>query len=207
VNFDGPALDALKVRAKKQLRSRARALRGAIPRRALKVRSDAVVARLEALEPALLPSPLRSVALFWPMEDKGEVDLRAFDASCRARGLAVYYPFFGETLESSGFARVDRVSELEERGRGFAEPDESAPRAEPGEVDLIVVPALAVCESGHRLGYGAGFYDGVLPRFRPPAKTIVVAYDFELLSELPTSDHDVACDLVVTDQRTLVPRV
>jgi 5-formyltetrahydrofolate cyclo-ligase len=32
---------------------------------------------------------------------------------------------------------------------------------------------------------------------------VVVAYDFQLLAEVPTLPHDVPCDIVVTDARTL----
>jgi 5-formyltetrahydrofolate cyclo-ligase len=65
------------------------------------------------------------------------------------------------------------------------------------------VPALAVSSAGHRLGYGVGFDDATLPDFCPPAASLIVAFDFQLLAELPTLDHDFACDLVVTDARTL----
>ena len=71
------------------------------------------------------------------------------------------------------------------------------------KVDLIVVPALAVAPTGHRLGYGGGFYDVMLPDFCPPATAVVVAFDFQLVAELPAEPHDVACALVVTDARTL----
>ena len=43
-----------------------------------------------------------------------------------------------------------------------------------------------------------------LPDFVPPAVSVIVAYDFQLLAEIPTLPHDVACQLVVTDTRTLV---
>ena len=55
----------------------------------------------------------------------------------------------------------------------------------------------------HRLGYGAGFYDSLLPDVRPPAQAVVVAFDFQLLVDLPTLPHDVPCDWVVTDTRAL----
>jgi 5-formyltetrahydrofolate cyclo-ligase len=202
VILEGPALDALKIKAKKQLRARARSLRVAIPRPALLVRSLAIIERLEALE---WVRAAKALALFWPMEDRGEVDLKDFDTRCRALGKAVFYPYYGPTLAESGFARVNDPEELEERGRGFREPSAEAVRAEPGDLDVVVVPALAASASGHRLGYGAGFYDGVLARFCPPARSVIVAYDFELLAEMPTEAHDVACDVIVTDARTLSP--
>lgn len=202
VNLDGPELDVLKARAKKQLRQRARAVRSAMPKDALRRRSDAIATRIDALPEF---ASARSIALFWPMDQKGEVDLRALGGRCRERGLRVYYPVSGETREDSGFSQVASDEELEERGRGFREPSGEATRAGATEIDIIVVPALAVSPTGYRLGYGAGFYDAILPRFSPPAVTVVVAYDFELLLEVPALAHDVPCNVVVTDAQTLRP--
>jgi len=67
----------------------------------------------------------------------------------------------------------------------------------------VLVPALALDSRGHRLGYGAGYYDRTLPRFCPPAVSIGVAYDFQLLVELPVTEGDVPCDWIVTDTRAL----
>jgi 5-formyltetrahydrofolate cyclo-ligase len=205
VDFDPAALDALKRRAKRHLRQRMRALRGAVPPEALARRSAAVVERLSGLPEV---GAARSVALFWPILGSGEVDLREMDAACRARGARVFYPRMPDAAGGSiGFARVDSASDLAEAGHGFLEPPGAAPAAVPGELDLVIVPALAVAEAGLRLGYGSGFYDAVLPLFCPPAVSIVVAFEFQLLAELPTTEGDVACAVVVTDARTLrVPR-
>jgi 5-formyltetrahydrofolate cyclo-ligase len=106
----------------------------------------------------------------------------------------------GETLRT-GFRWVDDPGLLCERGRGFCEPPEDAPEVRAGELDLVFVPALAVAPNGQRVGYGAGFYDATLPDFCPPARSVVVAFDFQLLGEVPSSEQDVACDLVLTDKR------
>jgi 5-formyltetrahydrofolate cyclo-ligase len=200
VDLTGPALDDLKHRAKRHLRQRMRALRGAIPALARGDRSRAIAQRVLGL-PEIARAD--SVALFFPMDEKGEVDLRAVDEHCRAHGARVYYPHAPRGKESAGFRLLETLSDLAEAGHGFLEPPEDAPEARPGEIDVIIVPALAVSETGHRLGYGGGFYDALVPHFSPPAVTIVVAYDFELLAELPTHDWDVACDIVVTDARVL----
>ena len=97
------------------------------------------------------------------------------------------------------------LSELVVGAQGFAEPAAHLVSAVRGEVDVVVVPALAVAADGHRLGYGAGFYDRVLPAYRPPACAIAVAYDFQLVMELPVLENDLACDLVVTDVRAIRP--
>ena len=68
---------------------------------------------------------------------------------------------------------------------------------------MIVVPALAVDPRGHRIGYGAGYYDRTLPRFAPPAVRRAVAFDFQLVAEVPSTEGDVAVDWIVTDARAL----
>jgi 5-formyltetrahydrofolate cyclo-ligase len=193
-------------RAKKQIRSRMRSLRGAHPPAALAERNGRIVERLRTL-PALVQA--RSVACFWPMTDRHEVDLRPFDAYLREQGKRVYYPGLagGDGAPVRTCMRLTRsTDELVVRGGRFAEPPREAPEAERGDVDLLVVPALAVAANGHRIGYGAGFYDAALPDFRPPALAVVIAYDFQLLAEVPAEPHDVPCDIVVTDARTLVVR-
>lgn len=188
--------------AKQELRKRLRALRLAHPAEALATRSRAIVTRVAEL-PAFASAA--SVALFFPMQDRKEVDLRPLDAEARRQGKRVYYPFLeprGEALVS-GFRLTASLDDLQDRGQRFLEPPPDAPVAARGEVDLVLVPALAVAPSGHRLGYGAGFYDSLLPDVRPPARAIVVAYDFQLLVELPVLPHDVACDGLVTDARSL----
>jgi len=197
-----PEERALWDQAKKLIRQRMRALRAALPASAWQARSGKICARLSALPEY---QAARSIALFWPIDERREVDLRSLDASARAAGKLVYYPFMDPlgAIFRTGFRRVDDTSALIERGRGFSEPPNDAAEAGAGSLDLIVVPALAAAPSGHRLGYGAGFYDQTLAEFCPPALTLVVLYDFQLLSELPQATHDIACSLIVTDERTL----
>jgi 5-formyltetrahydrofolate cyclo-ligase len=193
----------LAARAKKQLRARMRALRAAHPEKARAERSARVVERVTAL-PEWVAA--QSVALFASLVDGGEVDLGALDRAARASGKRVFYPTIERrgVREHTALAETRDASELLARGRRFAEPPEGALRAERGDVDLVVVPALAVAATGHRLGYGGGFYDALLPDFCPPAVAVVVAFDFQLLAELPIEAHDVPCAVVVTDARTLV---
>jgi 5-formyltetrahydrofolate cyclo-ligase len=188
--------------ARRELRRRMRALRQALPARAAAERSQRIAARLLEL-PELQAA--RGVALFWPIEERREVDLRPIDASLRASGARIHYPFMDETPDGfrTGFRLVTRVAELAERGRMFAEPPPGAPEAARGDLDLVIVPCLAASADGHRLGYGAGFYDATLPDVRPPALALVVAFSFQLISEIPPNDADVACDLVVSDDRVI----
>ena len=142
-----------------------------------------------------------AVALFYPIEGKNEVDLRPLDAALRDRGARVAYPSIDPETRVMTFRFVSNPETMEERGLGFREPAESDEEAT--RIDIIVVPALQIDPRGHRIGYGAGFYDRALPRFAPPALKVGVAYDFQLISEVPVTEGDVALDVVVTDTRTI----
>jgi 5-formyltetrahydrofolate cyclo-ligase len=198
---DPETLRQLKTDARRQLRARYQGLRAAFPLTARAERSQRIIERVVELE---VYTAARSLGLFWPFG--AEVDLRPLDERARAEQKKVFYPVLDPTPEGTirtGFAEACCVAELVERGQRFAEPPADAPRAARGEIDLILVPALAVTDDGHRLGYGRGFYDVTLPDFSPPAKSLIVAFDFQLLAELPVFEHDFACDLVVTDSRVI----
>ena len=76
------------------------------------------------------------------------------------------------------------------------------PEVPASAVDFVLVPALAVDLQGNRLGYGKGLYDRLLPTL-PTALRCALAYDFQLVSELPSSPTDAPVDVVVTDARVL----
>ncbi len=201
-SFDEAQIAAVAEAAKLELRKRMRAVRAAHPAEALRARSQALVERARSLE-AFEAS--RAIALFYPMIERKEVDLRELDAEARRRGKRVYYPFLEPRADTlvSGLRLTASLSDLADRGQRFLAPPPDAEQARRGDVDLLFVPALAVAPSGHRLGDGAGFYDSLLPDVCPPAKAVAVAYDFQLMVELPVLPHDVPCDLIVTDARVL----
>jgi 5-formyltetrahydrofolate cyclo-ligase len=188
----------LRYRAKAALRKRARALRNSIPRDAVAERSARIAARIEGL-PAIAPA--REVALFWPIEGRNEVDLRPLDARLRAQGKRIAYPSIDPDTRVMTFRLVDDPASLEERGLGFREPDPAAPEA--ASLDVVIVPALQIDPRGHRIGYGAGFYDRTIPRFCPPAVAVAVAFSFQLIPEVPITEGDVAVSLIVTDEKVL----
>jgi 5-formyltetrahydrofolate cyclo-ligase len=195
--FDPDIESLFRRQAKAALRKRARALRNSIPVTALGARSEKIVERVIACEPF---ERARSVALYWPMIERGEVDVRAIDEAARQAGKRVAYPFLRDDADMA--LLVAEPGSLEERGHGFAEPPERAPEITTNDELVVIVPALAVDTRGHRIGYGKGFYDRLLVRICPPAFAVAVVYDFEVVSEVPADTHDHAVDLVVTDLRS-----
>lgn len=201
VDFDTELVEQVRVRAKRQIRSRMRALRRALPASAIAARSARIVERLLALDTF---GSAATLGLFWPIADRGEVDLRSLDAKARAAGKIVCYPGVEgpEGEQTPAFVVVDDVEQLVDRGGGYPEPAPGSRAIASGAVDLAVLPALAASPDGHRLGYGSGFYDRLLASARPRS-SVVVVFDFQLLMELPVADHDVAASRVVTDSATV----
>lgn len=73
------------------------------------------------------------------------------------------------------------------------------------EIEVIVVPAVAYDRKGNRLGRGKGFYDRLLASTR--ATKIGVAYEFQIVDEVPTEPHDVAMDIVISPEGCHICRV
>ncbi len=83
------------------------------------------------------------------------------------------------------------------------EPLEEAPVLDP---DLLFVPLACFDRRGHRIGYGAGFYDRTLARLRAmkPVRAAAVAYGVCEIAAVPYESHDQTLDAVVTEQETIL---
>jgi 5-formyltetrahydrofolate cyclo-ligase len=74
---------------------------------------------------------------------------------------------------------------------GILEPHPQSPLVAVGEVDLILVPAVACDVKGYRLGYGAGFYDRLLsqPQWRS-VPSVGIVFESARLPSLPRDSWD-----------------
>ena len=73
---------------------------------------------------------------------------------------------------------------------------------DPQDIELVVVPAVAYDRNGNRLGRGKGFYDRLLRNTK--ATKIGVGYEFQLVDEVPSEPHDVAVDIIITQNSTII---
>lgn len=84
---------------------------------------------------------------------------------------------------------------------GIPEPGPERPVVAPGEVDLFLLPGVAFDLSGNRLGYGRGYFDRVLAG--APGVKAALAFDGQVVDQVPAGPADVAVDLVVTPTRVV----
>jgi 5-formyltetrahydrofolate cyclo-ligase len=72
----------------------------------------------------------------------------------------------------------------------------------PQEVDLAILPGVAFDFHGYRLGYGGGYFDRFLDSLRPDCPKIALAYDFQILNQLPVEEHDTKVDIILTESKS-----
>ena len=85
---------------------------------------------------------------------------------------------------------------------GIREPLPKAPSVEP---DILIVPLLAFDRQGHRLGYGAGYYDMTINTLRS-AKAVTavgIAFAMQEIDAAPTTPRDARLDLVLTEREVI----
>lgn len=99
---------------------------------------------------------------------------------------------YGEEMR---FLYLDDLSQVAKGYGGIPEPIADEPVAR-DETALILMPGLAFDPQGHRIGYGGGFYDKFLAA-EPHHLTVALCYDFQMLPNLETDDHDIPVDQVL----------
>jgi 5-formyltetrahydrofolate cyclo-ligase len=85
---------------------------------------------------------------------------------------------------------------------GIREPTQDAPEVLP---DILIVPLAAFDRFGHRIGYGAGYYDMTLQGLRKKKKIVAIGIAFAVqeIAKVPATTRDERLDLVLTERETI----
>ncbi len=65
---------------------------------------------------------------------------------------------------------------------------------------LMIMPGVAFDRSLHRIGYGGGYYDRFLTS-HPDMRRIALAFDFQVLDEVPFGVKDISPEMIITEKR------
>jgi len=134
-----------------------------------------------------------------------EVQTEYFIADCRRHGKKVCVPVWDESRGMYGWA-LWRDHEAVRAGKlGIPEPAAPAWVA-PEAIDLMVAPGLAFDSRGGRLGHGGGYYDRLMGGLRPDAVKAGLAFDYQLVPQVPLTADDVLVDMVVTETKIIRSR-
>jgi len=154
----------------------------------------------------------RRIAFYFPSD--GEIDTTPLLEIAWQQKKLCYLPVLwhlgGNRLR---FAPAMPGMELALNRYGIPEPVEPPRRClQASQLDLILLPVVAVDHNGYRLGMGGGYYDrslaylGHRQLWRKP-RLVAAAYEFQVVSRLPHDPWDVRLDGVVSESgQQLFPR-
>jgi len=178
--------------AKKQLRLETLARRDALsPEWRIEASS-----RMAGAAAGIQIEPGTIVSGFWPM--RSEVDVRPLMFALREKGARLCLPAILDKT-TIVFRELLRGAEMVEMGYGTTGPAEDAAVLDPA---LMLIPLAAFDRRGHRIGYGAGYYDRAIARLHAigmKPRLIGIAFDCQEVDFVPDEPHDVIVSEILTE--------
>ena len=183
------SIDDLKI----ELRKTAFARRDALPATERQAAAETIAAR--PFPVPVVPGVI--VSGFSPL--KTEINPLPLMRKLAAAGAKLALPVVqgrGKPLLMRAFAFGDALASGQ---WGIREPKADAAEVAP---DILLVPLLAFDRNGQRIGYGAGYYDMTIAKFRAMKRVVAVgiAYAAQEIAQVPVSERDARLDLVLTER-------
>ncbi len=183
---------------KQTLRTAALARRNSLAPAEVALWARLIQERILHFSPYLL---CRSVALYSPVENEVATD-RIRDHALRSQ-KKLFYPKLGER-DDLAMVRVESAEELKPGRYGILEPTgEKIMTKEDQEALIIFVPGLAFDRQGNRLGRGKGWYDRAVELLERGPGLIALAYEFQIVDQVPTEKWDRKIHYIITERRII----
>ena len=136
----------------------------------------------------------------------GEIDPSVALEHVETSGGTVALPRVSDAAPRLRFHTVATGAPLVTGRFGLSEPPAAAPEVGAGALAVVIVPGLAFDPAGRRVGFGGGYYDGVIDDARAGGAAVIgFAYDFQIVDRCPAGPEDRAVDAVVTETRVINP--
>lgn len=182
--------------SKESIRKSMKAERDRLSKRDVRDRSKLVIENLY-----LLPDFFRADVIHTYVSSKNnEVDTHELIRLLLKQKKRVVAPIADKATKQMRHSELFSLSELGTASYGILEPRIYRPVAI-ADVNVVVVPALAVDRKGNRLGFGAGFYDRFLHDVNLP--TVALAYNFQVLNDVPQEQTDIPVSFIVTESEII----
>ena len=134
---------------------------------------------------------------------RNEVDVRGALLKLGERGHSLCLPVI-EGADKALFFRKYKLGDALVVGRyGIPIPAAGVPVFRP---DVLLVPLVAFDRRGHRLGYGAGYYDRTIAALRERKEEVLIigiAYAQQETEMVPEAAHDQLLDMVITENEII----
>lgn len=133
------------------------------------------------------------IGFYWPI--KGEIDLRPLLKDLLSEGAEAALPVVVEKDHPVEFWQWHTEVKMSRGIGNIPVPSERKPI----QPTVMLIPLIGFDQSGHRLGYGGGYYDRSLMELRLKPMTIGVGYAFGRLPSIYPQEHDYPLDAIVTE--------
>lgn len=185
---------------KKELRQRVRArLKNLSPER----RAAASAQACSLLEEQAAWKNAQTIFFYAPLPE--EVDLWPLLRDSLAAGKIIALPRFDAAAQRYVACQIqDPAADISDGRFGIREPAEHCVLLPLNRLDLALAPGVAFDLRGRRLGRGKGFYDQLLALVR--GTTCGVAFDEQIVREIPVEPHDVHLNCILTPTRWIEPK-
>lgn len=183
---------------KSQIRSEALARRDGLSQQTRDKAAENLSEQIYKMRDHIGAGPLSG---FWPI--RSEIDPRPAMMRFSTLGVALALPVV--TGSELVFRRWLPGEALKNGPFGLSEPFDTAEALDP---IAMIVPLSAFDRRGHRIGYGAGFYDKAISRLSSHKRpyTIGVGFSVQEIENVPDEAHDIPLDLIITEQEIITPK-
>ena len=191
-----PSLSASLEAQKANLRAAALAARDALSPEQRAAAAAAVAGRG-------LPFPIsRGAVVSGYSPIRSEIDPIPLMRTLAAQGAQLALPSITARGQSLAFRAWSANDRLLLGPLGILEPSPAAAEIIP---EIMLVPLAAFDRAGHRIGYGAGYYDLTIAalRARQPVVAIGLAFAAQEIAAVPATPHDAPLDLVLTEREVI----
>jgi 5-formyltetrahydrofolate cyclo-ligase len=180
---------------KKQVRDQARAERDKLAPEEIAVKSRAICRSVESV--------LNGHNIVMLYASKGqEMNTRPLMESLLSKGIGVVVPIIEKETRTLRLSFINDLSLLVSSTFSVPEPIGNEIPARKEDIRAVIVPLIAFDRKGHRLGYGAGYYDRFLSG-NPGLMKIGVAFSCQEVPETQSDENDIAMDMIVTEDEII----
>lgn len=130
----------------------------------------------------------------------GDILKRAYDYN----KIVVLPAYNAENFEME-LKKVDNLEkDLYPGPRDILQPDDSRCKVVPiDKIDIAIIPAVALDEKGGRIGSGKGYYDRLIPRLAITTRKVALAFETQIIPQVPIESHDKHVDIIITENRVI----
>lgn len=144
------------------------------------------------------------IALLY-INNANEVNTESILKRCFDYNKILVLPLINSNSQEFRLLKIDNLDfDLKPGPNGVLEPDIERCKTVPIEcIDIAIIPGVAFDEKGGRIGSGDGYYNRLIPKLPITTRKVSLAFDSQILPQVPSESHDKYVDIIITEKRII----